>query len=317
MRKNNLLLVALAATALLCSCGSPKVMTNVLKVYPQPLTADSVMVFLPGELIPNSADPLGNVAVVDAGNSSKCNYDQVLQLAKEETAKIGGNGLAISEHLKPSVWGSSCHQIMGTMLYLKDLNVYLDDPNPVMEAMAANAQNMEVERKKRQAPESTFSASIGYGIITSKYYLDNELIKNKGGLDWRLEYERIYKNGLGFSILYSGFKADFPENFTLNLSYFAGSFIGKYRFANDWIVKYGVGMGYFYSSNNGYGIKGTGGFGLHTDLGLEYMVSRNVGIGVSMSAISASLSNGDIKLADDERYGIGRINFMTGVRFYF
>ena len=52
--------------------------------------------------------------------STKCNYDQVVWLAKQETAKAGGNALALTDHRKPSLLGSSCHQIAGSMLLVSD-----------------------------------------------------------------------------------------------------------------------------------------------------------------------------------------------------
>ena len=59
-----------------------------------------------GEKVPNTAETIGRVSVVDRGTSTNCRYDQVLHLAQEATGKIGGNGLAITNHQKPSFWGS-------------------------------------------------------------------------------------------------------------------------------------------------------------------------------------------------------------------
>ena len=47
-------------------------------------------------------------------------YEQVVALAKLETAKNGGNALALTDHRKPSLLGSSCHQIAGDMLWIGD-----------------------------------------------------------------------------------------------------------------------------------------------------------------------------------------------------
>lgn len=110
MKKTKLL--AATAMLLLTSC-SPKVVTNIVRTYPDIIPADSVYVIGLGEKVPNTAETIGRVSVVDRGTSTNCRYDQVLHLAQEATGKIGGNGLAITNHQKPSFWGSSCHQIYG------------------------------------------------------------------------------------------------------------------------------------------------------------------------------------------------------------
>ena len=109
-------LLAVTAILLLTSC-SPKVVTHIVRTYPNPVPADSVYVIEPGDTVPNTAETLGSVSVVDRGTSRNCRYDQVLRLAQEATGKNGGNGLAITEHVKPSFWGSSCHQINACLLY--------------------------------------------------------------------------------------------------------------------------------------------------------------------------------------------------------
>lgn len=135
MKKTKLL--AATAMLLLTSC-SPKVVTHIVRTYPNPVPADSVYVIEPGDTVPNTAETLGSVSVVDRGTSRNCRYDQVLRLAQEATGKNGGNGLAITEHVKPSFWGSSCHQINALMLRLTDTKVNATEGNPVQDIGAAS-----------------------------------------------------------------------------------------------------------------------------------------------------------------------------------
>ena len=69
---------------LMTGCA-PKVITNISKSYPASVTADKVRLYELGEAVPASAERIGNVSVVDNGVSTKCNYDQVVWLAKQET----------------------------------------------------------------------------------------------------------------------------------------------------------------------------------------------------------------------------------------
>jgi len=286
-----------------------------MKTYPDIVAVDSVIVFEPGDNVPTSAEVLGNVAVVDKGNTTKCKYDYVLELAKTETSKVGGNGLAIVEHITPSFWGSSCHQIRGVMLHLTDMEID-DNSTPLNNSMAiTNNKFIEEQAEEHRAPKNTITVSMGYGVITSKIYnySNGEVYNSKGGLDWRIQYERIYNKGIGFGLMYSGFKTSFPDiEGNVMLSYFAPSFVGAYK-TKAWILRYGLGIGYFHYNEKFYS---TGGVGFNYDLSAEYMISENIGLGFTMSGISSSL-NQDIDLPGNERHGINRINFLGGLRFYF
>ena len=167
MKKTKLL--AATAMLLLTSC-SPKVVTHIVRTYPNPVPADSVYVIEPGDTVPNTAETLGSVSVVDRGTSRNCRYDQVLRLAQEATGKNGGNGLAITEHVKPSFWGSSCHQINALMLRLTDTKVNATEGNPVQDMIDLGRVAVKEEKEERRAPANTFEASFGYGWVTSKMY---------------------------------------------------------------------------------------------------------------------------------------------------
>ena len=120
--------VLLVSFLFLMTGCAPKVITNISKSYPASVTADKVRLYELGEAVPASAERIGNVSVVDNGVSTKCNYDQVVWLAKQETAKAGGNALALTDHRKPSLLGSSCHQIAGSMLLVSDTAAFRAAP---------------------------------------------------------------------------------------------------------------------------------------------------------------------------------------------
>ena len=106
------------AVALLVTSCSPKVVTEIYHSYPA-TQADDVQVFKTGTNRPYSAELLGKVAVKGNGYTAHFSYDQVVALAKTETAKVGGNALAITEHKEPTIL-VSCHQIreFGIIKYL-------------------------------------------------------------------------------------------------------------------------------------------------------------------------------------------------------
>lgn len=150
----------------LTSCA-PKVITDIVKVYPVTTDPENVILYEVNDTVPNTAEVIGRVSVVDNGASMKCNYDQVLALAKKETSKNGGNALALTDHKKPSILGSSCHQIAGMMLNINDTVIDSYNPNSFIEA-----KEIRTERERRMRPTTnTIYANIGYAWITSKYYL--------------------------------------------------------------------------------------------------------------------------------------------------
>ena len=121
MRHFSASLQALAAGALFLTTGcSPSVYTSIQKSYPARIEGSTVLVYDMADSLPEPAEVLGSVTVKDSGFSVNCNYAKVMQRAKDETNKIGGNGLHLFWHKEPSALGSSCHRIAAHMLLLPD-----------------------------------------------------------------------------------------------------------------------------------------------------------------------------------------------------
>ena len=69
------------------SCA-PKVTTHISKeVTPRVSRQRRFFLYGVGQTVPESAELIGTVKVVDSGASTKCNYDQVVALAKQTTSK--------------------------------------------------------------------------------------------------------------------------------------------------------------------------------------------------------------------------------------
>lgn len=117
IRKTIGLVVALA----LISACSPKVTSNLQKSY-QPISYEQeVFVLGLNEEAPSQAEVIGSIKVGDNGFSANCGFEEVIELAKIEARKAGGNVLKITEHKLPSAMGSSCHQIKADILRIADI----------------------------------------------------------------------------------------------------------------------------------------------------------------------------------------------------
>ena len=227
MKTINLLLILLLPLPLCLGSCAPKVITDLVKS----VTADEVRLYGMGHSVPELAEFIGNVKVVDGGVSTKCNYDQVVALAKQETTKKGENALALTDHRKPSLLGSSCHQIAGNMLWIGDtVNVTGEETYSV--PVPINSENMShAETSKSPFQHSTFYANIGYAFMTNKFYLPKGASGHPmKGMDWQVGYDWVSRSGFGAGLMYSGYKSFYSYSHVdvnVGLAYIAPQFVMK------------------------------------------------------------------------------------------
>lgn len=100
--------------AIISSCA-PKVRTKITQKYEPLGYQEEVVVIDMADARPASSESLGTLKVGDAGMSTKCNYAQVMEKAKEEARKAGGNAIKITEYKTPD-FISSCHRITAEIL---------------------------------------------------------------------------------------------------------------------------------------------------------------------------------------------------------
>ena len=327
MKRN--LFLSLLLMVVLASCN-PRVVTDIVKIYPPIVVPDSVIVYGVGQRVPASARTIGRVSVGKGNIAAKCTYSDVLLLAKTEVAKAGGNGLMITSHSMPSSGGGNCHEIAGSILLLKDGAVKKDSLSDAVFKNLAAEQNEVIRR--HSVPGNTFSVNIGYGHIFSNIYVADDNFLNgmplRNGVDWRLQYDHTFSSGLGMGILYSGFRSSgwvygTKDSFLEN--YIAPVLSGRWKFTDKWIVKAEFGIGYYRhdeNASNGYHIWADG-TALNLDLGLEYMVTPHLGLGVSAGLLFGCV--GDMKDNRGNVYssyycetnGVARYTLLTGFRYYF
>lgn len=116
-------LIAASAFALLLVAGcAPKIRTNIAQKYP-PLDFRQEVVVIPNDTIgKNETEVLGTVKVGDAGMTTNCSYTVVLEKAKEEARKSGGNAIRVIEHKTPDFM-SSCHRITAEVLRMTEAQI--------------------------------------------------------------------------------------------------------------------------------------------------------------------------------------------------
>ncbi len=96
------------------SC-SPRVITSISSPL-EPLDDGQPVVVIDDRSVQlQHALYVGSVEILDSGFSTNCGYDRVVELAKVEVRKAGGNYLVINEHRQPDLL-SSCHRIAATIM---------------------------------------------------------------------------------------------------------------------------------------------------------------------------------------------------------
>ena len=127
-------LLSIFTILVLTSCNA-KVSTMISKTYPTENQSEEISVLEWDETIPKDAEVIGMVKVGDSGftGTSKCTYHAVIEKAKEEARKIGGNAIKITSHRSPG-WHSTCHTITADILRIENIDSYLLGMTPVEKA---------------------------------------------------------------------------------------------------------------------------------------------------------------------------------------
>lgn len=187
-------------------------------------------------------------------------------------------------------------------------------PNRLTEDVAYENVLEEERAKQRRVPVNTFSASMGYGWITSKIVTNMDTYKGYGGMDLKIEYNWVGKNGYGFGFIASVNSVDYPHERVV-VGLIAPSFIMATKLSDKWIVRGRVSIGY---SWHGPALKGGNGIGTEVSYGAEYMLNKIIGLGAEIHYYRATYPAPDtFDTGINERYGVDVIGILAGVRVYF
>lgn len=141
-----------------------------------------------------------------------------------------------------------------------------------------------------------FGASMTYGRFTNSKWLG-------WGLDFFYSHTNISETVRGYH--YEG---------SYTLGYMGPSVMLKANFTDKFRLLFSLGMGVAFCNDQ----ESRFGFGSKADLGLEFMVSDAIGIGIeSMGFASSFKAPKNVKLKDGERYGYDQSAVMLSARYHF
>lgn len=108
------LISAILLTIILFGCASIVSTTHTTYFPPTP-TSEPVTVYGLNDAIPANVKNIGTIKIGDSGFSVDCGWNQVIEKAKNECRKIGGNGIKLISVYEPDII-SSCYRITAYIL---------------------------------------------------------------------------------------------------------------------------------------------------------------------------------------------------------
>jgi len=96
-------------TLFLVGCASTISTTYTTKYSPTP-TSEPIIVYGLNDSVPANTQKIGTIKIGDSGFSVDCGWNQVIEKAKNECRKIGGNGIRLVSISKPDLT-STCYRI--------------------------------------------------------------------------------------------------------------------------------------------------------------------------------------------------------------
>lgn len=183
------------------------------------------------------------------------------------------------------------------------------------------------KRARHLAPrgrsQHTFFANAGYTAILSTIYLRES---SSGSLNEGLEitagYNWTSRRGLGVGVVYSGgFISARRGGFerTSRIHYIAPEFVARQRVGRRWLFRESAGIGYGRYIRGYAGLTGSrGGVGIHESVSAEFMLTRFLGLGVTVGGQWLIVDSPDVDDgAELNLAGIFRVQLGGGIRFYF
>lgn len=291
--------------------------------------SQNVVVYNENEAVSQNFTLIGNVSLGDSGFTTNCDFETMINIAKNEARKIGGNALKITKHILPSFFGSSCHRIQADILDISQ-NVIIDSLNKKDSDTLKKSQS-KINITNTSTPDLKLtrfilSSNFGYGYRLAKLPSSFNKFEQDyyGGLksgynyDLSIYYRLKSKSSYGFGIKYNVFNSSNTANnivvtnnktgIVLNgsisdditLTFTGLSYIYDFKNSNsrhEFFSEFSFGLlnykNYSKIINDNYLITGST-FGSFIGLGYNYRVAKNLSIGPQVSYINGNLSGFDV-----------------------
>ena len=324
-------LVVLCSLAAVITGCSPQVYSDLYTYEYDPLPRDSVAVVAAGDSTIGDALVIGKVIVSNTAVGTQQQYDRVLSRAIIEAARHGGN-LLVVEQLEPA---NGRHGTWATIA--RSSKPVRTGTAPSFSSLAdassrrtAGAQNVETGKQGSGQPQPTqpsgsLKFSVGPMWNTSKIYYNDRGDFKRGisGVAFGASITNMSGRWYGYGFDFYGYHASTEggrrngrqETFSFTQFYIGPALVVGGHVADRLRIDTSIGLGLGVHTGSG---DSEAGVAFRSTVGMEYMVSRKIGIGLELVSQRLLLKKPEgFNLADDEFYGFQQLGFMPGLRVYF
>ena len=304
------ILTALGVT-LLTGCV-PQVIADMDTAEFEPVEPSTVRVFRHQDEVPEDAVAIGRMEM-------RSRDPQTIKAALIETARNGGNGLLLANHLTANgYWGGSI------------LHIEQSVADTLTTGMTAKKAWASISKQMKATGQASYlhrennivRLNIGPSLLTSSTTIytsaaNKNDYSSKIGWEAAVDYFHLWNSGMGMGVNYLHNLTYFDEGLIMHHDYLGPCFAfftgEKVRF------NYLLGCGVFHYSEGGQlaGPSSTR-FGMLSRLGVEFMTDENTAIGLQWGGLICEMEKPKgFQLDKNEMYGIKRTSLQISITYYF
>lgn len=329
---------------LLSSC-TPKITTSLIKKE-KPLSETAIIVvYDKNDMLPVATEKIGVTRVSDNMSTAEFDYNSMVELAKLEASKAGGNAIKINKHHVPNLLIPS-HYVYADILKVDTINV-----NQRLIQKSKESYIKIPYSHWRFALNGGYAYNLGKDAPASDSRIQTYNNRMRSFLNFGAELNYFFVSGqAGIGINYEAVSSQnslsgvthlndgqiFSNNYlndNLNIQYLGPMYTTISRRIKNNGVKdaliISVGMGNLsYSDSkmvdlNNYKITGST-LGTYYSIGYDRFISKNMALGMQLSYISGLLSEYDrfdgtstthVQLDKNSYQSLSHISLTVGLRF--
>jgi len=334
----------LCLTIFLSSC-SPRITTSLIKKE-KPISRNAIVtVYDKNDTLPTVIEKLGTTKVNDNGSTAEFDYNYVIDIAKLEASKNGGNAIRIIKHQIPNIFNTG-HEVYADILKIdtsivhqrfnqKPEESYMKIPYPHLR-LAINggyAYNLGKDApafdtriqtyNNRMRSYLNFGAEINYFVVN-------------GQMGIGINYENVTSQNSLSGVTYLSAGQIFSNNTlsdNLNIQYIGPMYtaisrqITKNGIKDALIINVGMGNLSYTDTKivdlNNYKITGST-LGTYYSIGYDRFISKNMALGIQLSYIRGLLGNYNlfdgtstthVQLDNNSYQSLSHVSLTVGLRF--
>ena len=204
---------------------------------------------------------------------------------------------------------------------LSNLEAYEEDQ--VQER--ASKMITDIRDRRLNNPRNILKIGAGPSWIVSEIETYKRVYKSKGGFSLSADYQHLWGSGIGIGANYLYYGTSFDDGFNIRMHYFGPSFVASLMLGQKWRWVSSFGVGYAHYKENitdsrlsayANSAVSSGRVGVMIKTGFEYMLSKNVGIGLQIDYFVMSLKKPEGLGDKYDFYGIKRIEPQISFQYY-